>query len=414
MKKIFIIAPHFPPSALPPSQRVRLIVKHLYKFGYYPYIFTTYPKYREELEDEWMNELVGDKFKEFKVKALNQKYTRKFKFGDLGIRLIPFLLPKLLKEIKKEKPDFILYPVPPWYILVIAPIINLFYKIPYAIDFIDPWVEVSLAKNVGIKRKISQIIAKIFEKKAVNKSSLVFSVSDGINNNIIKNYKIKDKNKFYSIPYGVEPSDFKLNATSSKKIIIRYIGAVWKNAYPVLAVFFKVLSEIEKDIKINIEFFGTSYAGQELSYKQTSKWLDLYNMEHYTVEYPNRVSYKKAIELTMSASLLILFGGMEPYYSASKLMGMIASRKPFVAFLHKKSFPAKFLLKLKYKYIVCYSDEEKPKTKEQDLYNVTNNLINNLDTYTPIDINSELIIKHTAYGMTNEFVKPINNLLKNK
>mgnify|MGYP001788965014 CR=1 FL=1 len=77
MKQIFIIAPHFPPSALPPSQRVRLLVKNCKKFGFYQHFFSVIPYYREESTDEWMCELLGKDFTKHNVTCLNQRVKRK-------------------------------------------------------------------------------------------------------------------------------------------------------------------------------------------------------------------------------------------------------------------------------------------------------------------------------------------------
>ncbi|MCF6367013.1 MAG: glycosyltransferase [Bacteroidales bacterium] len=413
MKKIFIIAPHFPPSALPPSQRVRLMVKHLKSLGWYPHVFTTEAKYREEKEDAWMTELAGNDFDLTVVKALNQKKTRKFGIGDLGLRMIPYLLPAIKKAAKKEKPDFILYPVPPWYILLIAPRIKRKTGIPYGIDFIDPWFVGDIPKDANFKKRISQKIARKFEKKAVLEAAIIYSVSEGINNNLESRYYIENK-PLLAIPYGVEPSDFYLKAQKSisDKVIFRYIGAVWNNAYLVLEPLLKSLSEIEKDTPLEIGFFGTSYAGEGLAKQQTFKWIEKFGMQSYMTENPLRVSYKKAVELTLSADIILLFGGMQPYYAASKLMGLIASGKPFIAFLHNDSFPAKFLKQLNYKYIVTYSQKELPETKLSELKNKITDLINQKDKFVKFDLSNPLIQKHTALGMTKEFVKPVENLLK--
>ncbi len=64
------------------------MVKHLKSLGWYPHVFTTYSKYREETEDAWMSELAGNDFDLTVVKALNQKKTRKVGIGDLGLRMI--------------------------------------------------------------------------------------------------------------------------------------------------------------------------------------------------------------------------------------------------------------------------------------------------------------------------------------
>lgn len=64
MTSLFMIAQHFPPSSAPPFQRVRLQAKHGAWFGFYPTVFTVSAKYREEIEDEWLFELLGKYFYE--------------------------------------------------------------------------------------------------------------------------------------------------------------------------------------------------------------------------------------------------------------------------------------------------------------------------------------------------------------
>ena len=264
MKKIFIIAPHFPPSALPPSQRVRLMVKHLKTLGWYPHVFTTEPKYREEKEDPWMTELAGNDFDLTVVKALNQKKTRKFGIGDLGLRMIPYLLPAIKKAAKKEKPDFILYPVPPWYILLIAPFIKRKTGIPFGIDFIDPWFVENISQQANLKKKISQKIAHRFEKRAVLSADIIYSVSEGINKNFKKFHNLPENKPLFAIPYGVEPSDFEFQPEKNRagKLIFRYIGAVSPDTYLVLASLLKSLSEIEKTIPLTIEFRSEEHTSE--------------------------------------------------------------------------------------------------------------------------------------------------------
>lgn len=114
--------------------------------------------------------------------------------------------------------------------------------------------------------------------------------------------------------------------------------------------------------------------------------------------------------------MLLLFGGMQPYYAASKLMGLIASRKPFFALLHKDSFPAQFLNELKYPYLVTYSNKQVdlPIAKVEDIVNTFSALLQNHKAFVPLDINHPLIQENTAKGMTKKFAEPIKNLLYNE
>jgi len=414
MKKIFVIAPHFPPSALPPAQRARLLVKNFKELGFYPYVFTSDPKYREETEDLWMTELVGNDFELFIVKTINPKTTRKFGVGDLGLRMLPALYKELIKKSKELKPDFILYLVPPWYLLTIAKKVKKKTKIPYGIDFIDPWV-VPASPNDSFKKKLSQRIARIFEKRATQNADVIYSVSEGINDNLVKNHSLPESKSLFAIPYGVEMTDYSLKVQKevSQNVTVRYIGAVWKDAYPVLETFLKALSIVKDRFPLKIEFYGTSYAGEGLAKSQTGKWIESFNMNEYMTEDPLRVPYKRAVELTLNADIILLFGGMQPYYAASKLMGLVASKKAFIAFLHEDSFPAKFLSELNYPFVVTYSAVNTPEKNTEILVGKITELIENIDNFFEFDFDNPLIKKHTALGMTQEFVNPIIKILNN-
>jgi hypothetical protein len=337
LKKIFIIAPYFPPSAMPPSQRVRLIVQHAASLGYFPTVFTVESKYREETEDPWMVDLVGDQFKLITVNCFDQNKTRKFKVGDLGLRVLPFLFFKLRKYAKKEKPDFILYPVPPWYTLMIAPLIKKITGIPYGIDFIDPWVHDLDKRESSVKKHISHWISRRMEKQVCKHASIIYAVSKGINDNLIKRYPFLKEKTFIAVPYGAEQNDFdvlrkEMPEIKNNKIVIRYIGAIWLDCYAVLDGLMPALAAVGKLKQLQIEFYGTSYAGEKFSRPQLDKWVLENDMEKYVSENPIRVTYRRAVELTLQSDLLLLIGGMVPYYAASKLMGLLVSKKTFCCF----------------------------------------------------------------------------------
>jgi glycosyltransferase involved in cell wall biosynthesis len=413
MKKVIVVSPHFPPSALPPAQRARLLVKNFKKNGYYPYVVTISQKYREDITDDWLVDLAGKDYTLINCKAVPYQITRKLKFGDLGLRAIPYLYFKLKKIIKKEKPDIVIYLVPPWYVLILSPIIKKITKTPYIIDFIDPWVSSGIKRKNSLKQKISQKIALYFEKKAVEKASGIISVSEGINNKLKERYP-KAKNKpFSAIPYGVETDDFKMpvNRENNKQKIVRYIGAIWSDAHPVLDAFLKAFVLSSENLKL--EFYGTSYAPKELSKPQLTPFIKKYpQLKNIVSENHLRVSYKKAVELTITSDWLILFGGMEPYYAASKLFGLIASRVPFLAFLHKDSFPAKFLTEINYPYLVMYSQNKMPQTCIKELVEKIK-ILNSNSNKIILDINHPLIKNHTAENMTKEFVSLFNKSIEN-
>lgn len=428
MYKLFIISPHFPPSALPPSQRIRLMVKHTKNMGFETTVFTTFPKYREEKNDDWLIQLAGKDFNLITLKSLSQHITRKFKIGDLGLRFIPFLFFRLLKECRNQKPDFIIYPVPPWYLLIIAPIVKKITGVKYAIDFIDPWVSPETIKDKGIKKRMSQFIANTLEGWVTKHASYIYAVSEQINLDLINRHpRLKNSVIFKAIPYGVEVSDFsaqnnKVDSSSNRlrgeptmtmPINFNYIGAVWNNANTVVKELLNAFKEIEKTYPIQVNFIGTSYAGEGLAKKSLTSIINELNITDFISEEADRVTYQEAVRLTKSADVLFLFGDMTKQYAASKLMGLIASQQPFFAFLHKESFPYQFLKSFDYPYLVGYSTEtdDLPKYKTQELTSTISELIRNLNTFKPIPLDDEKFLKHTAFGMTKTILEPIQEII---
>ena len=413
MKRVLIVSPYFPPSALPPAQRARLLVKNLAKQNYYPTVITVEQKYREGITDEWLTTLTGNDYKLINLKAIPYQITRKFKFGDLGLRVLPYLFFNLLKTIRREKPDIVLYLVPSWYVLVISPVIKAITKTPYIIDFIDPWVSSGIDSSRTIKHKISQKIAVFFEKRAVLHAAGIIAVSEGINNKIINRYP-KAKNKFFkAVPYGVEADDFKIvqrsNEAKDKIKKVRYIGAVWNDALPVLGALLNAFTQSGE--KLMLEFYGTSYAPKELSTPQLTPFMEKNpKLKDILKENHLRVPYRKAVELTVSSDWLILFGGMEPYYAASKLFGLIASQVPFLAFLHQDSFPAQFLSTLNYPYLVTYSHSKTPDKCIGELIEKIKILNSNQEKQI-LALNHPAIKNHSAENMTKEFVSLFNKCI---
>lgn len=419
MRNLLIIAPHFPPSALPPSQRVRLLVKNCRKLGFYPHAYTVNPRFREEKEDPWMVELLGEDYEVTEIKCLDQHKTRKLGIGDLGLRMLPFLPWKLIKACRTKKADFILYPVPPWYILLAAPVVKWFTSVPYGIDFIDPWVHEDTAKGRNLKYRLSQFIARTCEKWVCKNASVIFSVSEGINQNLKRRHPVLEEVPMVAVPYGAEEYDFsslarKLEKKENPVFTIRYIGAIWSDCYPVLDGFMLALARWKNSVDFRLELYGTSYAGEGLAKPQMDKWFDASGMNAYATESPLRVPYKQAVELTLTADMLFLIGGMQPYYAASKLMGLVVSKKPFIAFVHKDSFPAKFLREIGYPYVVTYSGEEGelPIRKQDELVATLDKLYKNIGSFQPVDLTHPLVMENTAEGMTKVFLDNISKHIK--
>lgn len=398
---------------MPPSQRVRLLVKHLHGFGWQPVILTVDHYYREELADPWMLEIMGNHYEKIDVGCLDQRKTRKFGIGDLGIRMLVNLFFVLKKETKKRKPDIILYPVPPWYIMVLAPIIKSISGIPFAIDFIDPWVHSTQKK--GFKAKMSQWIARRCEGFVVKKSSAVFAVSQGILDTLVERYPSIKNIPLVAVPYGVEFSDFdaiKVKKPVSGPAIIRYIGAISEAMLPVVDTLIKALFLVQKRTPIVVEFTGTNYAGAGLVKPLLTELISKNMATGFITENPARVDYRQALELGMSATMQLLIGDTTPYYAASKMMGMAASGQSFFAVIHKKSFPAAFLNEVHFENKFEFETEKLAENNTiEQLANAFYNSIINRHTFKAIPTDNYQLQQYSAYAMTKIFSDTLKKII---
>jgi glycosyltransferase involved in cell wall biosynthesis len=405
MRTVFIPAPFFPPSAMPPSQRVRLLVRHLHEFGWKPVIFTVDHYYREEAADPWMTEIAGNAFEKIEVSAWDQRETRRFGLGDLGIRSFFGLYSSMLKQVKKEKPALILYPVPPWYIMVMAPFIKKATGVPYAIDFIDPWVYNMSKKN--FKSAVSQRLARLLEGRVVKKSSAIFAVSQGILDDLKKRYPSITSKPLIAVPYGVEVSDYdaiKVQKKDDPSVIVRYTGAVSENMLVVMDSLLAAFKIVSKSLPVRVIFTGTSYAGIGLAKPVLDELISKNGVADFVRENPARVGYREALEINKQADMQLLVGDTTPYYAASKMMGLVASGKPFFAWVHADSFPAKFLAELQYPHRMVFQTAELGTEKKiEQLAEALLYSLKNREQFIPIPTDNPVFSKHTAKAMTKTF-----------
>lgn len=138
-----------------------------------------------------------------------------------------------------------------------------------------------------------------------------------------------------------------------------------------------------------------------------TEYLKDYNLNSFVSEQPERVSYRKAVELSMEADMLLLFGGMKTYYAASKLMGNLLSGKPMVAFTHRHSFPSDFLKQVNFKWLVTYTGEpgDLPEDHVSELAAMMELLLNDLGAFEKVEVDTTDLKKYTAGAMTGIFIE---------
>jgi hypothetical protein len=372
---LLIIYPHWYPSNLAGVHRARLTGNYLSEVGWQPFILAVKEQFYEEKPDPDFYKLFSPVFIEYRVDAFNVSSPRLI--GDIGLRAF-FQLYRKAKQIIKQHPiDFIWIPIPSFYIALLGRFLYHSTKVPYGIDYIDPWVR-DISNRKTLRNKLSNALAYILEPIAVKKSSLITGVSEGYYMPMLKrNFKYyrndgkaendhlkapepkdstsegfelrtsslrNDAPRHVSFPYGFDPNDYKVEPANVKlpwsdipncKPVV-YAGAFLPNSVFFTDLLFKQLRILKDggqfDENICFFFIGTG-AYQHTSVQSLAAKYELHNV----IEIRDRFPYTHILFFLQQAYRVLIIGSTEEHYTASKLFQGLLSKNPVFAIFHQKS-----------------------------------------------------------------------------
>jgi hypothetical protein len=342
VKNILIIYPHWPPSNLAGVHRARLIANFLPDMHWHPIVLTVSPEFYEEELDPDITKTVSDKVEVIHTNAFKIRNPRFI--GDIGLRAFPFLLRRAFKLISDRKIDFIWIPIPSFYTALLGRILYHKTKVPYGIDYIDPWIRDIKNRN-NLRAKISLFTARVLEPIAIKYASLISGVSTAYYTPMMqRNFKHK-RVLHVGMPYGFDPKDhgIKINdiiypwdpAEEIQPIV--YAGAFLPNSHIFIKALFRSVKDlIDKDKWDNrkqLFFLGTGYyTGTTIA-----DYAKQYGVEDVVHEIRDRFPYLHVLNYLDSAHAVLVIGSTEKHYTASKTYQALLSHKPVLAVFHKES-----------------------------------------------------------------------------
>ncbi len=366
MKNLLIIYPHWHPVNLAGVHRARLVGNYLKDFGWQCHVLTVFEEYFEEKPDPDFAKTFTSDVKVSRVKAY--KITKPRIIGDIGIRAYPFLYKKAREIIKEKNIDFIWIPIPSFYTALLGRHLHSKVKIPYGIDYIDPWVRDISTRN-DWRHKLSNLMAKLLEPVAVKEAALITGVSYDYYKPVLeRNFKKSQKPKVgsqeiderkedsefsrsqYTIhhsafPYGFDPNDHRIKLDSINYPWIGekngkpwiYAGALLPNSRLFIKAMFEVIALLRKDGKwdgdIRLYFIGTgAYPG-----KTILEYADEAGISDIVFEDRQRFPFLHILNFLSAANTVLVVGSTEKHYTASKVFQSLLSERPVWAIFHQES-----------------------------------------------------------------------------
>ncbi len=415
VKNILIIYPHWAPSNLAGVHRARLTSNFLSDFDWHPIILTVKHEYYEEKPDYDFIKTVSDKTEVVYTNARKIGKTRII--GDIGLRSFKFLKKEALKIINERKIDFIWIPIPSFYVAALGRILYRKTKIPYGIDYIDPWVR-DISNRRNIRSKLSNIVAKILEPYAVKKASLISGVSTPYYQPVLdRNFKNK-KIAHVGMPYGFDPNDHKVKLENIKYPWDNYPGCkpiVYAGAFLPLSGYFtellfsgikKLKDENKLDKNIKLFFVGTG----NYTHKSITDYAKEAGIEDIVIEIRDRFPFLQILNFLSNSYGVMIIGSTEKHYTASKTYQSLLSEQPVFSIFHGESSAVEVLNECNAaNYTVSYLENEDKNEFKNKIEKTFLNFTEQNQNWQP---NLKALDKYSAKESARKLVEAIEIITK--
>lgn len=413
MKRVVIVAPSFAPASNPPTHRVRFFAKHLPAFGWEPEVLATDPRYYEEPTDPDIERLIPPDLRVTRTLALPAGATRLIGIGDLGMRSYFHMRAELRRIAHSRRPDLLFIPGPPWHTFRLGPAIQKQFRIPYVIDYIDPWVNSMGADGRWWTKAFwFRQMALTLEPAVVRDASQIVAVSDGTNDMVRERYPEVPAERFTGIPYGFEESDFRLLGPSRPnpywnerdgRIHLVYVGAMLPKAFGTLRALLNAVRTVEETApmlasRLKLHFFGTTYE-PDPKRGLVAPVAEELGLARYVDEHPARIPYLEALMVMTRADGILGLGSSERHYTASKIFPCILARRPLLAIYHEASTVCDIVREARAGELVTYSDAEPVERRVAAIAQAMRRLVEP-GAYDPERVRWNHFEEYSAYEMT--------------
>jgi hypothetical protein len=396
VKTVLIIGPDFAPSSLPPATRIRFFASHLAEFGWQPIVLTSKPEFYEWSIDPENERLLPPTIEVIRTKAFSSRWTRKVGIGDIGMRILWHHWQALKRVCRERKVDLIFIPVPPYVPMVLGRLAFHKFRIPYVIDYIDPWVTDYYKKLPRSERPpkwmFADTLSRTLEPISVKRVAHITGVSKGTTDSVVQRYDWLSEANATEIPYGAEAQDFEyVRKTPRQNPIfdrsdglfhLSSVGACIPGMHEAVRAIFKAVQiglnrSPEKFKRLRMHFVGTSYAANGHNPKPVMALAHEAGLDQYVDEHPKRIPYLESLQVMLDSDALFLVGTDEPHYTASKIFPYLLAQRPLLAVFHDESSVVQIMNEAQAGEVVTFNSEQSPESQSEQISNVIEHFVSN-------------------------------------
>jgi Glycosyl transferase 4-like domain len=370
MKRALLVSPHFAPSNLAGAQRTRLMASHLPEFGWEPIVVTVDPACYEETNDPASLALIPDWLRVERVRALPQKFCRRFGVGDISLRAQWELRRRVSQLFRSEKADLIFVTVLPGFASLVGAWAKRKIGLPFVLDYQDPWVSDWGARQPPwSKAGLSHWLATKLEPRVVAAADALTAVSNETLQSLRDRRLLRSTLPVEIIPIGASEEDDCLAAAKGLSrmtkqpgdFAIGYVGTVTERMLPIIRVSFEALRlaiNMNDGRRLSLHFIGTSAQPDGTDRYSLAALARSYGLENCFYLEPRRIGYLDALRTMQETDALLLIGSTDSHYTASKIFPCWLSGKPVLALFHARSTVNDIARELGGVRVITYEDSK--------------------------------------------------------
>jgi hypothetical protein len=350
VRRLLIVAPHFPPINAPDAQRVRMSLRHYREFGWEPHVLTVDPDAQPGAQDPLQSRSVPSDVPVTRAGALPARVTRLFGIGDVALRSLWPLARAGRRILERERTDLVFFSTSLFFSVPLGRWWRTRIGVPFVVDMQDPWADDRDRPDAGWKRRLAGSLHRRLEQWTMRRTSGVVAVSPAYIDVLRARYPWLGEDVCATVPFGIAPDDLAVAARHASPAIARradrtqgvYVGAGGPGMAAALRVLFGALRRIEEADPsaartLALSFIGTDYAPAGRGTRTVLPIAQAAGVRTEVSESTDRIGYFEALRTLQAADFAMLIGSDDPQYTASKALPCIAARRPLLAIVHADS-----------------------------------------------------------------------------
>jgi hypothetical protein len=377
VRTVLVIAPDFVPSSMPPALRLRFLVRHLPEFGWNPVMLSVDPLFYEQASDPENERLLPTGLEVIRTAAFPTRWTRRIGIGDLGLRSLRQQWKAIQRICAERKVDLLFVSVPPYPSIVLGRLTCQRFRIPYVVDYQDPWVSDYYASRPKSERppkwRWSHAVAKVLEPLALRDVAHITGVSQGTTDSVLRRYAWLKHTETTEIPMCGEPADIEYVRRNPRSnpifqrgdglVHLSYVGVCIPGMYATVRALFEAMRQGRHDTpslfcRLRLHLVGTTYSPTPT--EQIMPIAREMGLDSAVSEWPARVPYLDALQILLDSDALTVIGSDAPHYTASKLFPYIMAQKPLLAICHEASSVVPIAEQTRGGRVITFNNTDRP------------------------------------------------------